>query len=145
MTLNFGEVQIGKVRLVLCGSEETGERQYLELAGCAEDGCGIPRLIAEAFDGRFETAELNLLADGIEETLSPLNERRTMNVTLFKGGTKEITLPIDDVQIPDVWKIVGNLGLNYEDPRVDELIKCWHIAAHLKMELQEIAAATASN
>ncbi len=60
-----------------------------------------------------------------------------MNVTLSKGGTAEVTLPIDDVKIPDVWKIVMYLQIP-AGPEREELLECWHIAHALKRTLQEL-------
>jgi hypothetical protein len=63
-----------------------------------------------------------------------------MNVTLFKRGTKETTLPIRDVKIPDVWKALEALVdvINHDDPRHDAILVTWHTAHSLKERLQEI-------
>jgi len=57
-------------------------------------------------------------------------------VTLFKGGTREKTVPIRDVVIPDMWHIAQSVRYRrtLDNPSVcaDLCLDCWHIAGALK-------------
>jgi len=64
-------------------------------------------------------------------------------VTLFKGGTKEKTLPISQVEIPDLWHIAeairtnGRIGGKAGRERAaDMILDCWHICGALKEHIQ---------
>lgn len=66
-------------------------------------------------------------------------------VTLFRGGTRETTVDIADVQLPDVWKIVERLEEHFlaegcpsswlRDRKA--ILDCWHIAGALKKHVQK--------
>lgn len=62
-------------------------------------------------------------------------------VTLFKGGTRETTLPISEVDIPDLWHIAEALRsqgkVAYGSACADLILNCWHIAGALKQHIEE--------
>lgn len=66
---------------------------------------------------------------------------RNTKVTLFKGGTKEKTVKISEVQIPNLWHIAQAIRENgkvQDGPGCAELIlECWHIAGALKRHIEE--------
>lgn len=57
-------------------------------------------------------------------------------VTLFKGGTKESTLPISEVTIPDLWFIANAIRTGEQisilPAAAEQILDCWHIAGALK-------------
>ena len=55
-------------------------------------------------------------------------------VTLNKGGTKEKTLPISGIKIPDLWHIAENQS-NTEDR--ERILLCWEIAHGLHRHILE--------
>ncbi len=62
-------------------------------------------------------------------------------VILNKGGTKEKTVPIDRVGIPDLWHIAEALR---KDGKVDDgpgcadlILECWSRTHDLKRHIQE--------
>jgi len=62
-------------------------------------------------------------------------------VTLCKGGTEEVTLPIAQIEIPDLWPIAKTLRKN---GRVANgkgcaafILKCWYIAHDLRRHIME--------
>jgi hypothetical protein len=62
-------------------------------------------------------------------------------VTLFKGGTNEKTIPIDEVHIPDLWHIAQKIadGRPIDNPKKarDMILDTWHTAAWLRKHIQE--------
>lgn len=60
-------------------------------------------------------------------------------VTLFKGGTKETTLPISQIKVPDLWHVAAALretGKVADGPGCADLIlNCWHIAGALHQHI----------
>lgn len=65
-------------------------------------------------------------------------------VTIFKGGSKERTLPINELRIPDLWHLACWLGENEgtvpNGKLASELVlETWHIAHDLKRHISEAA------
>jgi hypothetical protein len=64
-------------------------------------------------------------------------------VTLFKGGTNEKTLPIDEVHVPDLWHIAQKVRTgaymepDYRKMAYEKIIETWHIAAWLKEHIRK--------
>jgi hypothetical protein len=63
---------------------------------------------------------------------------KTMKITLSKGGTGEKTIPLNKVQIPDLWHIASR-QTSPADKR--QILKCWHMTHDLLRELRDMAAA----
>ena len=63
-------------------------------------------------------------------------------VTLFKGGTDEKTLHIDEITIPDLWHIAQKVRTGEEiynrEVACETILKVWHIAAWLKEHIQNL-------
>ena len=61
-------------------------------------------------------------------------------VTLSKGGTKERTVKVSELVIPDLW-FVGESpdGVEWRT----RVLECWHMAHDLKRELEERCASQA--
>jgi len=61
-------------------------------------------------------------------------------VTLNKGGTKEMTVPISQVRIPNLWHIAEAIRKNgkvADGPGCAKLIlECWNLAHDLKNHIQ---------
>ena len=62
-------------------------------------------------------------------------------VTLNKGGSKETTMPISQVNIPDLWHIAEAIKRNgkvADGPGCADLIlRCWNRAHDFKRHIQE--------
>lgn len=62
-------------------------------------------------------------------------------VTLFKGGTREKTLPISHVCIPNLWHIAEAIRTNgkvADGPGCAKIIlEAWHIAGALRRHIEE--------
>ena len=62
-------------------------------------------------------------------------------ITLNKGGSKEKTVPIESIHIPDLWHIahirelegysVGGVSVK------DLILECWHLAHDLKNHIEQ--------
>ena len=53
-------------------------------------------------------------------------------VTLAKGGEGEQTLPISQVEIPDLW----HLAMTLPDREQEMVLDCWHKAHALKRHIE---------
>jgi len=72
--------------------------------------------------------------------------RRTM-VILAKGGTKERTLPLEEIDVPDLWhgiQRVRTLAKGMKPPAqswlmsfADEVEDVWYLAGHLKEHIED--------
>jgi len=62
-------------------------------------------------------------------------ETKTESVVIFsKGGTKERSVPVSSIQIPDLW----HLALAQDDPRSkDAILQVWHMAHDLLRHIRE--------
>lgn len=58
-------------------------------------------------------------------------------ITLSKGGTKERTVDINSVEIPDLWHIAMRLRNQYDDDSADKVLECWHRCHDMKRHIQE--------
>jgi hypothetical protein len=66
-------------------------------------------------------------------------------VTLFKGGTREVTIPVSEVAIPDLWHItqalrdgsVSSLNSKQCENACEMILDCWHIAGALKVHIEK--------
>jgi hypothetical protein len=60
-------------------------------------------------------------------------------ITLFKGGTAEITLRPSQIEIPDLWHIAMALKTEkgYGPQACDAILKTWHLAHGLRKALIE--------
>ena len=59
-----------------------------------------------------------------------------MKITLSKGGTKERTLELSSLVLPDCWHIAQSLPTE----QCERILATWHLAADLKRELTELDA-----
>lgn len=61
-------------------------------------------------------------------------------ITRSKGGTKERKVPIDRVQIPDLWHVGRHMiqegGLAHKE-QGEAILECWHLCHDLLRELRE--------
>ena len=57
-------------------------------------------------------------------------------VTLHKGGSKEVTLDISRVEIPNLWDIAMGLIDAGRTEESDMVLECWHIAHNLKLHIE---------
>lgn len=61
-------------------------------------------------------------------------------ITIFKGGSKQKTLPIKDVQIPDLYLVLEDLddnGIRIPPNQRTCILECWHICGALKKHIEE--------
>lgn len=62
-------------------------------------------------------------------------------ITICKGGTKERQVPINELEIPDLWHIAQLSDLrpySMNGRAIKEmLLDCWHIAHSLKFHIME--------
>jgi hypothetical protein len=63
-----------------------------------------------------------------------------MKITLHKGGTKEKTVPVTQIEIPDLWHLARSVRQSHGNQAADAILKCWHIAHDLRKALEEIAS-----
>lgn len=57
-------------------------------------------------------------------------------ITLHKGGTKEKTIPLSQLDIPDLWHIAqAEMDLHCRE----SILRCWHYAHDLKRTVEELA------
>lgn len=62
-------------------------------------------------------------------------------ITLSKGGTKERNVPINQVEIPDLWHIAQVIKTSKDfrsgEETADLILKCWYLAHDLRKHIQE--------
>lgn len=62
-------------------------------------------------------------------------------VTLFRGGAEERTLPAEEIVIPDLWDISEAIrqGVGFTNPevRANAIVECWHIAGALLQHIKD--------
>lgn len=63
-------------------------------------------------------------------------------VTLFKGGVKQKTVKIENVEIPDMWFVAeavrkGRISTEQKPEIVGQILDCWHICGALKKHIME--------
>jgi len=62
-------------------------------------------------------------------------------VTLSKGGTKERTVPVSEIEIPDMWHISQAVRRTQEialsQKAADLILEVWHLAHDLKKHIEE--------
>ncbi len=66
------------------------------------------------------------------------------NVTMAKGGSDEKTLPIEEIQIADLWHCAMTLqegkagrGKQAQKALAEQILSVWHLAHDLKRHIQE--------
>ncbi len=71
-----------------------------------------------------------------------MRKAKKVMVTLFRGGTDEKTIPIEEVEIPDLWHIAQRvrtgryMELPYRKIAYKLIIQTWHTASWLKDHIQ---------
>lgn len=58
-----------------------------------------------------------------------------MQITLSKGGTKERTVDVEKIQVPDLWHI----AMDQDDVNArEQILQTWHLAHDLLRVLREM-------
>ncbi len=61
-----------------------------------------------------------------------------MNITRSKGGTEEREVPLEEVQVPDLWSAVVELREVGNTELADQVEEIWALAGDLLRTLKEI-------
>lgn len=54
-----------------------------------------------------------------------------------KGGSKERVVAVQDIKIPDLWKLVHNHEVDLTARQKKEILECWHLCYDLLRAIKE--------
>ena len=74
-----------------------------------------------------------------------MTEETQRTITLKRGGSGEVEVPVEQIQVPDLWKIAeifqGKSNTIYmskanREAIADAILECWHLAHDMRKHLQ---------